>query len=180
MSFASVEGRGSRFSLYTTVSALAPATRANQHGKRDRPDLHGTFMLLCDDEPIVLEGLRRLFLSAGALVLAAESMAAFDRILAEDNRIPGLIVTDMPLREGASGKDLMYLRIVIFSSPIFDAIVLEGSPRTSHVSVVGHPAESCDSTRQLRLEIGGQATLRRKKYSSTSGLVERVLDHFGD
>ena len=61
-------------------------------------------MLLCDDEPTVLEGLRRLFSSAGALVHAAESMAGFEAILADDSRIPDLIVTDIRLRDGAIGQ----------------------------------------------------------------------------
>ncbi|MFM0341203.1 hybrid sensor histidine kinase/response regulator [Paraburkholderia fungorum] len=107
MSFASVEGRGSRFSLYATVSASTPAVGANaQDGDVYMPDLTGTFMLLCDDEPTVLEGLRRLFSSAGALVYAAESMAGFEAILADDGRIPDLIVADIRLREGATGKEV--------------------------------------------------------------------------
>jgi CheY-like chemotaxis protein len=61
---------------------------------------------LCDDEPIVLEGLRRFFASAGALVHAAESMAGFETMLADDSRIPDLIVTDIRLGGGASGKEI--------------------------------------------------------------------------
>jgi signal transduction histidine kinase/CheY-like chemotaxis protein len=105
MSFASVEGRGSRFSLYATVSTSTAAVRANdQSGGLYIPDLSGTFMLLCEDEPTVLEGLRRLFASAGALVYAAEAMAGFELILADDSRVPDLVVTDIRLRDGATGK----------------------------------------------------------------------------
>lgn len=107
MSFASVEGRGSRFSLYATVSTSTLAAGAeDQGGNVCTPDLNRTFMLLCDDEPTVLEGLRRLFSSAGALVLAAESMAGFETILADDSRIPDLIVTDIRLRDGATGTEV--------------------------------------------------------------------------
>ena len=107
MSFASVEGRGSRFSLYATVSASTPTVGTNaQEGNVCTPDLTGTFMLLCDDEPTVLEGLRRLFSSAGALVYAAESMAGFEAMLADDSRIPDLVVADIRLREGVTGKDV--------------------------------------------------------------------------
>ncbi|WNC93988.1 hybrid sensor histidine kinase/response regulator [Paraburkholderia sp. FT54] len=107
MSFASVEGRGSRFSLYATVSASTPTVGANaQDGDVYMPDLTGTFMLLCDDEPTVLEGMRRLLSSAGALVHAAESMAGFEAILADDSRIPDLIVADIRLRDGATGKEV--------------------------------------------------------------------------
>ncbi|PRX84689.1 response regulator [Paraburkholderia sp. BL25I1N1] len=106
MSFASVEGRGSRFSLYARVAASQPAAETNPYGDLYSPDLNGTFMLLCDDEPTVLEGLRRLFSNAGSLVQAAESMAGFEAILADDSRIPDLIVTDIRLRDGASGKEV--------------------------------------------------------------------------
>ncbi|WP_260336589.1 response regulator [Paraburkholderia sp. CI2] len=50
--------------------------------------------------------MRRLFSSAGSLVQAAESMAGFEAILADDSRIPDLIVTDIRLRDGASGKEV--------------------------------------------------------------------------
>ncbi|MBB6200835.1 signal transduction histidine kinase/CheY-like chemotaxis protein [Paraburkholderia fungorum] len=107
MSLASVEGRGSRFSLYATVSTSTPSVGAHvQGGDVYTPDLTGTFMLLCDDDPTVLEGLRRLFSSAGALVYAAESMAGFEAILADDGRIPDLIVADIRLRDGATGKEV--------------------------------------------------------------------------
>jgi signal transduction histidine kinase/CheY-like chemotaxis protein len=107
MSFTSVEGRGSRFSLYATISASTPAIGATgQNGDVYTPVLNGVFMLLCDDEPTVLEGLRRLFSSAGALVQAAESMAGFEAILADDSRIPDLIVTDIRLRNGVTGKEV--------------------------------------------------------------------------
>ncbi|WP_144147032.1 hybrid sensor histidine kinase/response regulator [Paraburkholderia sp. BCC1884] len=107
MSFASAEGRGSRFSLYAAVSASTPTVGASApDGDAYMPDLTGTFMLLCDDEPTVLEGLRRLFSSAGALVHAAGSMAGFEAILADDSRIPDLIVADIRLGEGATGKDV--------------------------------------------------------------------------
>jgi signal transduction histidine kinase/CheY-like chemotaxis protein len=106
LSFASVEGRGSRFSLYARASASMPPARTNAFDHLDNPDLSGTFILLCDDEPIVLEGLRRFFASAGALVHAAESMAGFETMLADDSRIPDLIVTDIRLGDGASGKEI--------------------------------------------------------------------------
>jgi len=107
MSFTSVEGRGSRFSLYATISTKTPAILAKRlEGDVHTPVLNGVFMLLCDDEPTVLEGLRRLFSSAGALVQAAESMAGFEAILADDSRIPDLIVTDIRLRNGVTGKEV--------------------------------------------------------------------------
>ncbi|MFM0109673.1 hybrid sensor histidine kinase/response regulator [Paraburkholderia nemoris] len=107
MRFWSVEGRGSRFSLYAPISGMTPAVETV-----DRKDdactsiLKGKYILLCDDEPAVLEGLRRLFLSAGALVDTAGSMAGFDAILSEDGRAPDVIVTDIRLRDGPTGMEV--------------------------------------------------------------------------
>src|SRR5471032_305225 len=107
MSFWSVEGRGSRFSLYAPISEMTPVMETN-----DRKDgactavLKGKYILLCDDEPTVLEGLRRLFLSADALVDTAESMAGFEAILADDGRVPDIVVTDIRLRDGPTGIEV--------------------------------------------------------------------------
>ncbi|MFM0176828.1 hypothetical protein PQR33_46950, partial [Paraburkholderia sediminicola] len=69
MSFCSVEGRGSRFSLYAPISKMAPVIGSDgQKSDESTSVLKGKYVLLCDDEPTVLEGLRRLFSSAGALV----------------------------------------------------------------------------------------------------------------
>jgi signal transduction histidine kinase len=109
MSFWSAERRGSRFSLYAPISTM---TSVIGTGTDDRNDgistsaLKGRYVLLCDDEPTVLEGLRRLFLSAGALVDTAESMAGFEAILADDGRIPDIIVTDIRLRDGPTGIEV--------------------------------------------------------------------------
>ncbi|WP_165100107.1 MULTISPECIES: hybrid sensor histidine kinase/response regulator [unclassified Caballeronia] len=107
MRFSSVEGRGSRFSLYAPMSKMTPVIETD-----DRKDgactavLKGKYILLCDDEPTVLEGLRRLFISAGALVDTAESMAGFEAILADDGRVPDIIVTDIRLRDGQTGIEV--------------------------------------------------------------------------
>ncbi|MBC8724792.1 hybrid sensor histidine kinase/response regulator [Paraburkholderia sp. 31.1] len=105
--FYSVEGRGSHFSLYAPISIMTPVI-----GTEDRKDdaytsvLKGKYVLLCDDEPTVLEGLRRLFISAGALVDTAGSMTGFEAILADEGRAPDVLVTDIRLREGPNGIEL--------------------------------------------------------------------------
>jgi signal transduction histidine kinase len=107
MSFWSVEGRGSRFSLYAPISKSIPVIGTDdQESNACTSILKGRYVLLCDDEPTVLEGLLRLFLSAGALVDTAESMAGFDAILADDGRIPDIIVTDIRLRDGQTGIEV--------------------------------------------------------------------------
>ena len=107
MSFWSVEGRGSRFSLYAPISEMTPVIGTDDpKSAASTFVLQGKYILLCDDEPIVLEGLRRLFISAGALVDSAESMAGFDAILADDGRVPDIIITDIRLRDGPTGIEL--------------------------------------------------------------------------
>ncbi|MBB5463580.1 hybrid sensor histidine kinase/response regulator [Paraburkholderia sp. Cpub6] len=107
MRFWSVEGRGSRFSLYAPISQLAPViVMEDQANAACTSILNGRYILLCDDEPTVLEGLRRLFLSAGALVDTAGSMAGFEAILADDGRAPDIIVTDIRLRDGPTGIEV--------------------------------------------------------------------------
>ncbi|MGF7137415.1 signal transduction histidine kinase/CheY-like chemotaxis protein [Paraburkholderia sp. EB58] len=107
MRFWSVKGRGSRFSLYAPISQLAPViVTEDQANAACTSILNGRYILLCDDEPIVLEGLRRLFLSAGALVDSAGSMKGFEAILAEDGRAPDVIITDIRLRDGPNGIEV--------------------------------------------------------------------------
>ena len=107
MRFWSVEGRGSRFSMYAPISEITPVVETDDRGNDAFTSiLKDKYILLCDDEPAVLEGLRRLFLSAGALVDTAESMAGFEAILADDGRAPDIIVTDIRLRDGPTGIEV--------------------------------------------------------------------------
>src|SRR5471030_1402255 len=107
MSFWSVEGRGSRFSLYAPISEMRPVLGTdNPKSGASTSVLKGRYVLLCDDEPTVLEGLRRLFSSVGALVDTAESMAGFEAILADDGRAPDIIITDIRLRDGPTGIEV--------------------------------------------------------------------------
>jgi signal transduction histidine kinase len=107
MSFWSVEARGSRFSLYAPISKMTPVIETDDQRSGACPSIFkGRYVLLCDDEPTVLEGLRRLFSSAGALVDSAESMMGIEAILAEDGRVPDIIVTDIRLRDGPTGIEV--------------------------------------------------------------------------
>lgn len=84
--FWSVKGRGSRFSLYAPISQSAPVVvTEDQANAACTSILNGRYILLCDDEPAVLEGLHRLFLSAGALVDTAGSMDCRTRSAANSN-----------------------------------------------------------------------------------------------
>jgi two-component system, sensor histidine kinase len=102
--FSSAPGRGSRFSLYAPVSARAPlAGKSETAGHVDTSALSGRYVMLCDDDPVILEGLRRLFEEAGAVIDTAASMRDIEAILAEDGRCPDIVVTDIRLRDGPNG-----------------------------------------------------------------------------
>jgi signal transduction histidine kinase/CheY-like chemotaxis protein len=107
MSFWSVAARGSRFSLYVPISRTTPLVDEDHQTSSGLTSvLKSRYVMLCDDDPTVLEGLRRLFLSAGALVDCADSMAGFNAILADDGRVPDVIVTDIRLRDGSTGIEV--------------------------------------------------------------------------
>lgn len=104
LSFSSVEGRGSRFSLYAPVVAGrvadAPSTR---DGRGVPSDLSGKYIVVCDDEPALLRGLTQLFTNAGALVDSVGSLTETRGLLETIGREPDVIVTDMRLQGGDTG-----------------------------------------------------------------------------
>jgi signal transduction histidine kinase len=107
MRFGSVEGRGSRFSLYAPIAKMAPVIETgDQMDDACIAILKYKYVVLCDDEPTVLEGLRRLFSGAGALVDSAGSMTGIEAILTGDGRVPDAIVMDIRLRDGSTGIDV--------------------------------------------------------------------------
>jgi DNA-binding response OmpR family regulator len=66
-------------------------------------DLSGKYVVLCDDEPALLQGLTQLFASAGALVDGVGSLAETRGLLETIGREPDIIVTDMRLQGGDTG-----------------------------------------------------------------------------
>ncbi|GJH13635.1 response regulator [Caballeronia novacaledonica] len=107
MRFNSIEGRGSRFSIYAPISELSLDVPVDERsGDMHSSALEGKYILLCDDEPTVLAGLRSLFANAGALVDAAESMSEIETILTEDGRVPDVAVLDIRLSDGSTGIEV--------------------------------------------------------------------------
>ncbi|OTP76120.1 Na+/proline symporter / Sensor histidine kinase PrlS [Caballeronia sordidicola] len=107
MRFWSVKGRGSRFSLYAPVANIAPVIeRVERTSDAYTAILKDKYVLLCDDDPLVLEGLRQLFLGVGARVDTAESMTEIEAFLIDGSRPPDVTVTDIRLRDGHTGIDV--------------------------------------------------------------------------
>jgi signal transduction histidine kinase len=104
LSFSSVEGRGSRFSLYAPVTAGRVSDAPSMSGGGAPPrDLSGKYVVVCDDEPALLRGLMQLFVSAGALVDSVSSLTETRGLLETIGREPDVIVTDMRLQGGDTG-----------------------------------------------------------------------------
>lgn len=107
LSFSSVEGRGSRFSIYAPVTAgrVSDVPRMSD-GSGPPSDLSGKYIVVCDDEPALLRGLAQLFVSAGALVDSVGSLAETRGLLETTGREPDVIVTDMRLQGGDTGTQV--------------------------------------------------------------------------
>jgi two-component system, sensor histidine kinase len=102
--FLSIEGRGSRFSLYVPTTASRVSDIPSVCDGRDTPpDLSGKYIVVCDDEPALLRGLTQLFVGAGALVDGVSSLAETHGLLETVGRAPDAVVTDIRLQGGDTG-----------------------------------------------------------------------------
>ncbi|GJH13639.1 hybrid sensor histidine kinase/response regulator [Caballeronia novacaledonica] len=107
LGLSSTPGRGSRFSVYVPISAVKSEMPSSGTDVAARgATLTGKYAILCDDEPIVLEGLRQLFADAGALLDTAQSLREVESMLTDDARVPDVIITDIRLRDGPTGVEL--------------------------------------------------------------------------
>jgi hypothetical protein len=101
--------RGTRISVL-----LAPASVPNPSRipvQIDIPlDISGLRVLVVDDEPNILEGLSVLLQEWGCDIRAAENEAQAIEMLSGWYHAPDLVISDLRLREGRSGVDVLHLR----------------------------------------------------------------------
>ncbi|CAD6529107.1 Sensor histidine kinase RcsC [Paraburkholderia hiiakae] len=108
LSFTSIVGKGSRFSVYVPLSTDLPAANADRETTRPAlSGLVGRYAIVCDDEPTVLQGLKGLLEHAGMLTDTAESLSDVEQILQRSERAPDVIVTDYRLQSGYTGADVI-------------------------------------------------------------------------
>ena len=98
--------RGTRISVLLAPASVTSASRIPD--LVDIPlDISGLRVLVVDDEPTILEGLRALLQEWGCDIRAAENeMQALDMV-SDWERAPDLVISDLRLREGRSGVDVL-------------------------------------------------------------------------
>jgi signal transduction histidine kinase len=104
----SLHGRGSVFSFRLPVVQSGQARSiANLPAKETPPDLSGLRLLVIDDEPAILSGIRFLLRSWGCDVATAEDCAQALEAAESWVEPPDVVISDLHLRDGASGLDVL-------------------------------------------------------------------------
>ncbi len=131
--------RGTRISVLLAPASAASASRIPEQA--DTPlDISGLRVLVVDDEPSILEGLRALLEQWGCDIRAAESEAQALEMLSGWDRAPDLAISDLRLREGRSGVDV--LRAVARhygqdpQSPGFARLLVTGETRSDRIGEI--------------------------------------------
>ncbi|KND60255.1 two-component hybrid sensor and regulator [Candidatus Burkholderia verschuerenii] len=103
LAFSTRVGRGSRFSVYVPATMPGVTAMPKRIDPADRHDLQGVYAIVCDDEPVLLQGLAQLFRGAGALVDTVSCMAETESLLENTAREPDIVITDIRLRNNETG-----------------------------------------------------------------------------
>jgi signal transduction histidine kinase/ActR/RegA family two-component response regulator len=98
----SVVGRGSRFTIVVPQAPVRAATREPPVTARAPADVsHGKLVVVIDDDPRVLDGMRGLLRSWGCRVVVGDTSAAVIKEIGADP--PDLIISDFRLSDGKIG-----------------------------------------------------------------------------
>ena len=139
VSLASWPQRGTRISVL--LAQAFPTNAIRMPELADIPlDISGLRVLVVDDEPNILEGLRALLQEWGCDIRAAESETQAIEMLAGWDRAPDLAISDLRLREGRSGVDV--LRAVARhygqdpQKPEFARLLVTGETRSDRIGEI--------------------------------------------
>jgi signal transduction histidine kinase/CheY-like chemotaxis protein len=94
-------GKGSRFAV--SVPSALPITLADTSPRSSVDQIVGKFVLVIDDDALVLDAMRGLLRSWGCAVATATSETAAVAGLSEYERTPDLIISDYRLSDGSNG-----------------------------------------------------------------------------
>ena len=130
VTLASEPGRGSVFSLRLASVRAQPSsrTRANEAPV----DMSGMRVLVVDDEPAILSGVRYLLKSWGCAVLTAENREQAFAAAATWPIAPDLIISDLHLGQGDNGLDLLQALDLHYTEnqlPTFARLLITGETR---------------------------------------------------
>lgn len=146
-----VELLGCRISLRSTPErgtlvslSLAPGTPSPQALTLEAPDLpldvSGLRVLAVDDEVGILEGLRALLEEWGCEIRAAENEAAALEALAGWAQAPDLVISDLRLREGRSGVEVLRAIARHYGQdprrPAFARLLVTGETRSDRIGEI--------------------------------------------
>jgi len=101
----STPGRGSVFSFH--LPEVEPQQVFRASADEVSPDVSGMRVLVIDDEPAILSGIRYLLRSWGCEVAVAEDRAQALQAAEEWATPPDIVISDLRLRDGESGLDVL-------------------------------------------------------------------------
>ncbi|HYD31801.1 MAG TPA: ATP-binding protein [Azospirillaceae bacterium] len=133
-----VRSRVGRGSVFAVSVPLAKAVTPRPHDTTEAPyNLSGRTILVVDDDELVLTGLRMVLTSFGCEALTAtgmaEALAKLDRL----ERDLDLILSDLRLRDGLSGLDVVARVREMFRRDI-PAVILTGETAEARAVLTGH------------------------------------------
>ena len=139
ISLASTPERGTVVSL--SLASGTPSAQAVVQESPDLPlDVSGLRVLVVDDEVSILEGLRALLAEWGCEIRAAENEAAALQAVAGWPRAPDLVISDLRLREGRSGVEVLRAVARHYGQdpqrPTFARLLVTGETRSDRIGEI--------------------------------------------
>jgi CheY-like chemotaxis protein len=130
---ASKLGRGSVFSFSLPEVGRAPVSRPAVESLPIQ-DVAGMRVLVVDDEPAILSGIRFLLVSWGCEVAVARDREEALHVARSWNNPPNLVISDLHLGEGQSGVDVMAELSAVYGTnrygaPPFARLLITGETR---------------------------------------------------
>lgn len=115
----SIPGKGSCFSVVVPTAAARAQIVEPAGPARPRFDLSsGRLVVVIDDDPLVLEGMRGLFRSWGCSVVTGSTDSAALAGLAKYANPPDIIISDYHLRDGKTGIEMIARLRDALSAPV--------------------------------------------------------------
>lgn len=121
------EGHGSRFSIYAPRVHQPPPAPSPLAATPDSGRIPGSYVVVVDDEPSVLQGLTQMLMNWGCFVEAGPSGSVVLDALQRNERLPDLLITDLRLANGESGLDVARLLREALAAAI-PVVILTGDP----------------------------------------------------